>query len=76
MSYKCAEHIDTIRCQIKNNLMNIKNEFYGHEIERKQIHDLIKKTVEFGESNSALLIGPRGSGKTTVCYFDENFFFH
>uniref|UniRef100_H2ZA47 Origin recognition complex subunit 4 n=1 Tax=Ciona savignyi TaxID=51511 RepID=H2ZA47_CIOSA len=28
--------------------------------------DLVKRTVEFGESNSLLIIGAKGSGKTTV----------
>ena len=30
------------------------------------LYDLIKRTATTGESNSVLVIGPRGSGKTMV----------
>lgn len=43
--------------------------FKGHESECKQIRDLISRTIENGESNSALIIGPRGCGKSTVSSF-------
>lgn len=40
---------------------------YRHHLEQRlHILDLLKRTVEAGESNSVLLIGPRGCGKTTV----------
>lgn len=68
---KYAKHIDLIRCYIKNNVLNVSNTFLGHESERKVIHDLLQKTVELGESNSALLIGPRGAGKTTVGFSEH-----
>jgi hypothetical protein len=32
----------------------------------RQLFDLIKRTATTGESNSVLVIGPRGSGKTMV----------
>jgi origin recognition complex subunit 4 len=32
----------------------------------EEIYSLIRRTIEFGENNSALIIGPRGSGKTHV----------
>ena len=32
----------------------------------RQLQDLITRCAEFGESNSVLLIGPRGSGKSLV----------
>ncbi|RUS71330.1 hypothetical protein EGW08_020895, partial [Elysia chlorotica] len=38
----------------------------GYEKERKQLHDLIKRTAVMGESNSLLLIGPRGCGKSML----------
>ncbi|XP_046397242.1 origin recognition complex subunit 4 [Ischnura elegans] len=38
----------------------------GHSKERVHILDLMSRTVNAGESNSALLIGPRGCGKTTL----------
>ena len=32
----------------------------------RQLIDVFEQCVKFGESNSALVIGPRGSGKTKV----------
>lgn len=43
--------------------------FRDHEEEKLHISDIITRTVEAGESNSALVIGPRGSGKTTVSLY-------
>jgi origin recognition complex subunit 4 len=37
-----------------------------NEIAFKQLSDLLKGTVERGEGNSCLLLGPKGSGKTRV----------
>ncbi|XP_076091500.1 origin recognition complex subunit 4-like [Mytilus galloprovincialis] len=37
---------------------------HGYEKERGQLLDLVKRTASTGESNSVLVIGPRGSGKT------------
>ncbi|KAL3288659.1 hypothetical protein HHI36_003092 [Cryptolaemus montrouzieri] len=34
--------------------------------EREKIKKLIQSTVDYGEANSALIIGPGGSGKTTL----------
>jgi origin recognition complex subunit 4 len=38
----------------------------GHDEEYKKIYQLLEATVTVGESNSMLLIGVRGSGKTTL----------
>lgn len=57
--------IKEIRAYLKEKLLK-DNTLLGYEIEKDQICDLIQKTIQFGESNSALLIGPRGCGKTTV----------
>ncbi|XP_055531706.1 origin recognition complex subunit 4 [Wyeomyia smithii] len=40
--------------------------FRGYDKEVQHIRDLLFRTAEFGESNSALLLGPRGCGKTTL----------
>ena len=32
----------------------------------EEIYTVIRRTIEYGENNSALVIGPRGSGKTHV----------
>jgi origin recognition complex subunit 4 len=54
------------RNTIKRKLLLPENEFRGHEKERTHLLELLRRTVEMGESNSALLIGPRGCGKTAV----------
>ena len=34
----------------------------------RELKELILKCSEFGESNSVLLVGPRGSGKSAVSF--------
>ncbi|XP_055836733.1 origin recognition complex subunit 4 [Episyrphus balteatus] len=51
---------------IKERLQRDRITFHSHESEWKNVHDLLERTAEVGESNSLLLIGPRGSGKTTL----------
>lgn len=53
------------RAYLKRNILNCEN-FVDHESERQQVYDLLKRTIDTGESNSALLIGPREVGKTAV----------
>jgi origin recognition complex subunit 4 len=38
----------------------------GHIEEMDKVHQVVKQTVLAGEGNSMLVIGARGSGKTTV----------
>jgi origin recognition complex subunit 4 len=40
----------------------------GHAEEMKKVHQVVEQTVLAGEGNSMLVIGARGSGKTTVSY--------
>lgn len=40
--------------------------FLGCEDERHKVHSLLQQTVEAGEGNSLLVIGPRGSGKSRI----------
>ncbi|KAI4490951.1 hypothetical protein M0802_010625 [Mischocyttarus mexicanus] len=54
------------RKYLKRKIMCPETKFRHHMKERLHILDLLKRTIEMGESNSALLIGPRGSGKTTL----------
>ncbi|CAK9817583.1 Origin recognition complex subunit 4 [Anthophora quadrimaculata] len=54
------------RKYLKRKIMCPETKFRHHVKERMHILELLKRTVEMGESNSALLIGPRGSGKTTL----------
>lgn len=41
-------------------------QIFGYEKEQKEIIDLIKRTLIAGESNSVLVIGDRGTGKTLL----------
>lgn len=63
-----SNYIRNIRNYLKSNILNDKI-FYGHEEKQNQILDLLEQTIKFGESNSALIIGPRGCGKTAVSNF-------
>lgn len=55
------------RKYLKRKIMCPETKFRHYVKERMHILELLKRTVDMGESNSVLLIGPRGSGKTTVC---------
>ncbi|XP_027511994.1 origin recognition complex subunit 4 isoform X2 [Corapipo altera] len=39
---------------------------FGIEFQCRHLLELLKRTTLHGESNSALIVGPRGSGKTTL----------
>ncbi|NXQ14748.1 ORC4 protein, partial [Peucedramus taeniatus] len=41
-------------------------ELFGMEQQYRHLLELLKRTTVHGESNSALIIGPRGSGKTAL----------
>lgn len=41
----------------------------GHDEELQKVHQVVEQTVVAGEGNSMLIIGARGSGKTTVRSF-------
>ncbi|XP_016913628.1 origin recognition complex subunit 4 [Apis cerana] len=55
-----------IRKYLKRKIMCPETKFRHYVKERMHILELLKRTVDMGESNSVLLIGPRGSGKTTL----------
>ncbi|XP_013136750.1 PREDICTED: origin recognition complex subunit 4 isoform X2 [Papilio polytes] len=61
-----ALNIKLIRKYLKIKVLEDNVQFQDHEIERNHVHDLIKRVVSNGESHSALVIGPRGCGKTTL----------
>ncbi|XP_018350470.1 PREDICTED: origin recognition complex subunit 4 [Trachymyrmex septentrionalis] len=54
------------RKYLKRRIMCPETKFRHHVNERLHVMNLVKRTVEIGESNSILLVGPRGSGKTTL----------
>lgn len=60
------QQIQLIRKYLKLKVLEDNITFRKHEKARSHIYDVMKRTVSGGESHSALMIGPRGSGKTTV----------
>lgn len=67
MTQLSDENIKTVRNTLKVKLKNL-NDLCGFQNERAQISDLIQRTITTGESNSGLVIGPSGVGKTTVSF--------
>lgn len=55
-----------VRKYLKNKVICSTDGFKNHDDEKQQVYNLFKRTIEKGESNSALIIGPSGSGKTLV----------
>ncbi|XP_041354935.1 origin recognition complex subunit 4-like [Gigantopelta aegis] len=55
---------DELRARLTQTVL--RTQINGLVQEKKQLYDLIHRTASCGESNSALVIGPRGSGKTMV----------
>jgi hypothetical protein len=58
--------VDNIKRYIKARLQQDQTTFHGFEKERLTIRNLFLQTAKEGESNSALLIGAKKYGKTTV----------
>ncbi|XP_065085183.1 origin recognition complex subunit 4 [Ochlerotatus camptorhynchus] len=61
-----VDQADETRQFLKSRLQTDVINFRGYESEWQHIRDLLFRTAEHGESNSALLLGPRGCGKTTL----------
>lgn len=62
-----ADDITFIRKIVKEQILDPGcNPFRGSEKECADVLYLFRRAMEHGESNSALLIGPRGSGKSAV----------
>lgn len=55
-----------VRKFLKAKLQQDKTTFYGYDSERIHIRNLFMQVAKEGESNSALLIGSKKSGKSTV----------
>lgn len=60
---------------LKHRLKSDHTTFIGNESEYRLVSELISRTSECGESNSALIIGTAGSGKTMVSFEPANFLF-
>lgn len=60
-------HLQTMQRVLLDRLTGQKRlRIHGHEDEVHKVHQLVEQTVLAGEGNSMLIIGARGSGKTTL----------
>lgn len=55
-----------IKAFLRNRMQLDRVTLYGFEHEKSQIKDLFERTAKNSESNSAILIGPKKCGKSTV----------
>ncbi|KAH8283539.1 hypothetical protein KR018_005225 [Drosophila ironensis] len=62
----CMQQTASLVRFVKGRLGRDATHLYGYEAERANVRQLLQRTAETGESNSMLLIGPRGCGKTTL----------
>eukprot|EP00794_Sanderia_malayensis_P003653 gene3653-4170_t len=72
------DDVSTDPVSVKEARRLLKNRLYGHDVpshfwlswglenQRRQLKEVFEQCLNFGESNSALIIGPRGSGKTKL----------
>lgn len=44
----------------------LNDQLYGFEKEQNELLQIVKKTTDFGESDSVIIIGPNKSGKSMV----------
>lgn len=61
-----TDQIDLAKKFLRDRLLTDNTTLFGYNSESHQIKELISRTVNHGESNSAVIIGPKGCGKTTV----------
>ncbi|KAH8320796.1 hypothetical protein KR067_010107 [Drosophila pandora] len=61
-----ARALAKVRRFLKARLLRDHTTLHGYKEERSNVRQLLQRTAEMGESNSLLLIGPRGAGKTTL----------
>ncbi|GAB6032063.1 origin recognition complex subunit 4 [Chamberlinius hualienensis] len=52
---------------------SFKNHIIQYELQKRNVVDALKRTADRGENNSLIIIGPKGSGKSTLvkCAVDE-----
>jgi len=62
-----ADAVSMVRTHVHEKIMGRKRlHLVGIDEEYKNVHHLLEQTVTAGEGNSMLIIGSRGSGKTTL----------
>lgn len=61
--------------ELKKKLI-LNDQLYGFEKERNELLHIVKKTTDFGESDSVVIFGPNGCGKSIVSIFIYTCYFH
>ncbi|PVU94112.1 hypothetical protein BB561_002790 [Smittium simulii] len=63
-----AQELQNIKCLLKKRLVGKSDSpiLVGLDKPYKTLYDTIERTIRYGESNSTILVGPRGSGKTSL----------
>eukprot|EP00079_Xenopus_tropicalis_P038797 XP_017952568.1 PREDICTED: origin recognition complex subunit 4 isoform X2 [Xenopus tropicalis] len=61
-----GECISRVHAILRQRLFQHHGKPFGVDSQHKHLVELLKRTVVHGESNSALIIGPRGSGKSML----------
>jgi predicted AAA+ superfamily ATPase len=50
----------------------LNDQLYGFDTERSELLQIVKKTIDYGESDSVIVLGPRGCGKSVVIHYTDN----
>ncbi|KAK3106278.1 hypothetical protein FSP39_016726 [Pinctada imbricata] len=65
-SVECSIHTVQTELRLRLSQGRVPPVIHGLEQEKRQLYELLHKTATTGESNSVLVIGPRGSGKSVL----------
>lgn len=49
----------------------LNDQLYGFDTERNELLQIVKKTTDYGESDSVIVLGPHGCGKSMVMQFND-----
>lgn len=53
----------------------LNDQIYGFDKERNELLHIVKKTTDFGESDSVVILGHNGSGKSMVFIYIINTYY-
>ncbi|KAK3106068.1 hypothetical protein FSP39_012004 [Pinctada imbricata] len=65
-SVECSIHTVQTELRLRLSQGRVPPVIHGLEHEKRQLYELLQRTATTGESNSVLVIGPRGSGKSVL----------
>lgn len=51
----------------------LNDQLYGFDTERSELLQIVKKTTDYGESDSVIVLGPSGCGKSAVIHITDNY---